>query len=126
MQQKLLNMLMSASYAFGILSPEQLEIDQLRDNFGNIAPHTDDNVRWIFELEQLQNKVWATLQVFMSDFAVGAISRAVFTQDIQETSTPDVTISVRGVAATPKSRVVPNEESVLCAGQLMRKSGGIV
>jgi hypothetical protein len=119
-------MLMSASYAFGILSPERLEIDQLRDNFGNIAPHTDDNVRWIFELEQLQNKVWATLQVFIADFAVGAISRAVFTQDIEETSTPDITISVRDAAASPKSHVVPDEENVLCGSQLMRKSGGIV
>jgi hypothetical protein len=125
-QQKLLNTLISASDAFGILSPGRLEIDQMRDSNGNMAPKYNFNDRWIFELEQLQNKVWATLQVYIADLAVGAITAAVFTNDVQETSTPDVTVSVRAITATRKSRVRPDEEGVLCASQLMRKSGGIV
>lgn len=105
-------MLISASYAFGILSPGSLEIDSLRDNNRIITPHVEDNARWIFELRALQNKVWATLQVFIADFALGDISRPAFIQDV----------SVNGT----KTRATPEEETTLCASQKMKKSGGIV
>ncbi|KAF2707919.1 hypothetical protein K504DRAFT_436031 [Pleomassaria siparia CBS 279.74] len=115
-QQKILDMLMATSYAFSIFTPGALEIDAVRDIRGILIPILmKSNERWIFELEQLQNKLWALLQVYVADLVIASLSQAV--------STADISVGSNGVA---EKKVVPDEEKILCGSQLMRKSGGIV
>lgn len=96
---------MRSAYVFDIVSSPSVDASSRIDQEGFIKFFP--NEQWITEIISLESQVWASLQVAIADYFMGAKSRDPF--------------------AEKYSRLVTSEgEGKLCGMLKMRRSGGFV